>query len=70
MLTRPIRRTYSLRQPTQSPSRPNYLPGGGVTTFMPPGSPVPMMQTFNGGFIPAAQDPTDPSTWRVPVVFT
>lgn len=35
-----------------------------------PYSPAPLMRTANGGWIPAAQDPTDPKTWRTPVVFT
>lgn len=30
----------------------------------------PLMPVGNGCYIPAAQDPTDPATWRVPVVFT
>jgi len=34
------------------------------------GGQVPMMNTGRGRCIPAAQDPTDPRTWRVPVVFT
>lgn len=29
----------------------------------------PLMKIGNG-YIPAAQDPTDPNTWRVPVIFT
>jgi len=30
----------------------------------------PLMKMGHGGVIPAAQDPTDPTTWRVRVVFT
>lgn len=30
----------------------------------------PLMSVGHGGMIPAAQDPTDPRTWQVPVVFT
>jgi hypothetical protein len=35
-----------------------------------PNATEPMMNTGRGRYIPAAQDPTDPNTWRVPVVFT
>jgi hypothetical protein len=35
-----------------------------------PGGHRALMETSPGRYIPAAQDPTDPRTWQVPVVFT
>lgn len=44
------------------------LRAGAVSLALP--GTAPLMTTGNGGAIPAAQDPTDPRTWRTPVVFT
>lgn len=75
MLTRPVNeRHYSARNTVPVPApdhheRGELLRGGAPGIHLPRGG-EPMMDTGNGRVIPAAQDPTDPSTWRVPVVFT
>lgn len=74
MLTRPLGRHYSASNVIPVPAPDSYQPGtviratgGGL--HLPRGN-EPMMATGGGRVIPAAQDPTDPHTWRVPVVFT
>lgn len=75
MLTRPLGRHYSAGNVVPVPAPDSHDRGqlvrpdsvGGL--HLPHGQD-PMMDTGYGRVIPAAQDPTDPSTWRVPVVFT
>lgn len=74
MLTRRIRRSLYSGPVVPAPVPANY-PRGGLIRGGPagvnlPGGLEPMMDTGRGRVIAAAQDPTDPSTWRVPVVFT
>lgn len=75
MLTRPLGRHYSARNTVPVPTpdsheRGQLVRGSGASGLHLPYGQDPMMHTGNGRVIPAAQDPTDPSTWRVPVVFT
>lgn len=74
MLTRPLGRHYSAGNTVPVPAPDSHQPGQLLRSFggglhLPRGQ-EPMMDTGRGRVIPAAQDPTDPSTWRVPVVFT
>lgn len=44
--------------------------GGVFALNLPDQGNRALMPTGNGGYIPAADDPTDPSTWSVLHVFT
>jgi len=69
-INRPLTRDYALDAP-YTHVRPAYqLTTGGHAGLWLPGGTRPLMRTGNGGYIPAAQDPTDKSTWMVPVVWT
>lgn len=75
MLLRPIQRHYSAVSTVphiqdQSLHQRNQIERASLAGVCLPHGDEPMMTLKNGGVIPAAQDPTDPSTWRVPVVFT
>lgn len=71
-LTRPMARTYHDSDPVHvmNAQGKGYVQTGGFQSLRLPFSGEPMMPTGNGGYVPAAQDPTDRSTWRVPVIFT
>lgn len=67
---RPLTRDYPERgQYSHVLSNYALVRGGHAPLFLG-GPDGPLMRTGNGGYIPAAQDPTDPHTWIVPVVWT
>lgn len=76
MLTRPVNERYYAADNTVPHITDQRLWAriplirGGAPGLALPRFQEPMMKVGHGGMIPAAQDPTDPSTWRVPVVFT
>lgn len=76
MLTRPLGKPYSAANTVPVPTPDNHdvqVPiarGGAPGLHLPYRSGEPLMRIGHGGVIPAAQDPTDSRTWRVPVVFT
>lgn len=76
MLTRPLGRHYSAGNTVPVPTPDNHDVQGGIVRSgalglqLPMVTGEPMMRVGHGGVIPAAQDPTDSRTWRVPVVFT
>ena len=70
MITRPLPRTYSLTHRQVHVTPAYQLARGGTSGLALSGPDGPMMRTKNGGYVPAAQDPTDPQTWSVPVIFT
>lgn len=68
---RPLYQRYSLRAATGSQQFKSHdFAYGGFQPLFLGGPDRPMMLTKNGGYIPAAQDPTDPRTWMTPVRFT
>lgn len=76
MLTRPVNERYYAAGNTvphitdqRMWSRPALVRAGAQGLALPHRG-LPMMSVGHGGMIPAAQDPTDPATWQVPVVFT
>jgi hypothetical protein len=74
MLTRPLGRRHSADNVVPVPTPDSHQPGqlvrsSGGGLHLPRGN-EPMTDMGNGIVMPAAQDPTDPHTWRVPVVFT
>jgi hypothetical protein len=67
---RPLTRTYPLDSPYNHVTPIYTLATGGNAPLNLPGGNRPLMRTGKGGYIPAAQDPSDPATWMVAVVFT
>jgi hypothetical protein len=75
MLTRQLTRPYGASNTVPHITnqslwdRLELIRASAIGVHLPRGN-EPMMDTGHGRVIPAAQDPTDPATWRVPVVFT
>ena len=75
MMTRSLHRAYTAYDSVphilnQSQYQRNNIQVASTLGVHLPYGYEPMMDAGRGTVIPAAQDPTDPSTWRVPVVFT
>lgn len=75
MLTRPLGKQYSASNTVPVPAPDNHDVQAPIIRAGAPGLHLPyrgepLMKIGHGGVIPAAQDPTDPRTWQVPVVFT